>query len=85
VHRPLTALVLASALAFGFGYGSSPAYAQGTDQTEAFYVVKNKETKQCSVATTPPTDTKKYREMAGGPYGSEEEAQKALEANKKCK
>lgn len=34
VHKLLTALVLTSALAFGFSYGSSPAYAQD-DQTEA--------------------------------------------------
>jgi hypothetical protein len=35
VYRLLTALMFASALAFGFGYVSSPTYAQGTDQTEA--------------------------------------------------
>jgi hypothetical protein len=35
VYRLLTALMLASALAFGFGYVSSPTYAQDTDQTEA--------------------------------------------------
>ena len=35
VYRLLAALMLASALAFGFGYVSSPTHAQGTDQTEA--------------------------------------------------
>jgi hypothetical protein len=35
VYGLLTALMLAAALAFGFGYVSSPTYAQDTDQTEA--------------------------------------------------
>lgn len=35
MHRLLTALMFASVLAFGFGYVSSPAYAQDSDQTEA--------------------------------------------------
>lgn len=35
MQRLLTALMLASALAFGLGYISSPTYAQDADQTEA--------------------------------------------------
>ena len=48
-----------------------------------FYVMFNKETKQCSIATSPPTETEKWSMM--GQYGSEAEAKKAMSGMKECK
>jgi len=48
-----------------------------------FYVMFNKTTKQCSIATTAPTETEKFSMM--GQYGSETEAKKAMSGMKECK
>jgi hypothetical protein len=48
-----------------------------------FYVMFNKETKQCSIATTPPTETEKFSMM--GIYGSEANAKMAMAGMMACK
>jgi hypothetical protein len=48
-----------------------------------FYVMFNKATKQCSIATHAPTETEKFSMM--GQYGSETEAKKAMSGMKECK
>lgn len=48
-----------------------------------FYVMFNKTTKQCSIATTAPTETEKFSMM--GQYGSETAAKKAMSGMKECK
>ena len=70
MKRYLLAALLVGALA-------APASAA------TFYVMFNKTSKQCSVATTPPTETEKFSMM--GQYGSEAEAKKALSGMKECK
>jgi len=48
-----------------------------------YYVMFDKTTKTCSVATTPPTETEKFSMM--GQYGSEENAKMAMDGMTKCK
>jgi hypothetical protein len=48
-----------------------------------YYVMFNKATKQCSIATTPPTETEKFSMM--GQYGSELAAKQAVSKMKGCK
>ena len=48
-----------------------------------FYVMFDKTKKQCSIATTPPTETEKFIMM--GQFGSEAEAKKAMAGMKECK
>ena len=48
-----------------------------------FYVMFDKTKKQCSIATTPPTETKKFSMM--GQFGSEAAAKKAMAGMKECK
>ena len=48
-----------------------------------FYVMFDKTKKQCSIATTPPTETEKFSMM--GQFGSEAEAKKAMAGMKECK
>jgi hypothetical protein len=49
----------------------------------SFYVMFNKTTKQCSIATTPPTETEKFSMM--GIYGSEANAKMAMAGMTQCK
>jgi hypothetical protein len=60
------------------GVFAAPAFAADT-----FYVMFDKTKKQCSVATTPPTETEKFSMM--GQFGSEAEAKKAMAGMKECK
>lgn len=48
-----------------------------------FYVMFDKTKKQCSIATTAPTETEKFSMM--GQFGSEAEAKKAMSGMKECK
>jgi hypothetical protein len=48
-----------------------------------FYVMFNKATKQCSIATSAPTETEKFSMM--GQYGSELAAKQAMSKMKQCK
>jgi hypothetical protein len=48
-----------------------------------FYVMFDKTKKQCSIATTPPTETEKFSMM--GQFGSEAAAKKAMAGMKECK
>jgi hypothetical protein len=59
------------------------AVAVPASAATSFYVVKDRATKRCSIATTPPTDTKQFRTW--GPYTSEKKANEEMAANKKCK
>ena len=59
------------------GMSAVPAYAK------TFYVMFNKETKQCSIATSAPTETEKFSMM--GQYGSELAAKQAMSKMKECK
>lgn len=54
-----------------------PAYAA------TFYVMFDKAKKQCSIATTAPTETEKFSMM--GQYGSEADAKMAMKGMTKCK
>jgi hypothetical protein len=49
----------------------------------SYYVMFNKTTKQCSIATTPPTETEKWSMM--GQYGSEANAKMAMSGMMQCK
>ena len=59
------------------GAFSAPASAA------TFYVMFDKTTKQCSIATTPPTPTEQFSMM--GQYGSEQAAKDAMAGMKECK
>ena len=48
-----------------------------------FYVMFDKTKKQCSIATTTPTETEKFSMM--GQYGSEAEAMTAMSKMAECK
>jgi hypothetical protein len=48
-----------------------------------FYVMFDKTTKKCSLATTPPTETEKFSMM--GQYGSKQAAMDAMSTMKECK
>jgi hypothetical protein len=49
----------------------------------SFYVMFNKETKQCSISKTAPSETEKFSMM--GIYGSEANAQMAMAGMMKCR
>ena len=66
--------ILAAALIGAFAV---PAYAG------SFYVMFDKGTKKCSIATTPPTETEKFSMM--GIYGSEANAKMAMAGMMQCK
>jgi hypothetical protein len=66
--------ILAAAL---IGTFVVPAYAG------SFYVMFNKETKQCSIATTAPSETEKFSMM--GIYGSEANAKMAMAGMMQCR
>ena len=69
MKRYLLAALLAGVLA-------APASAA------TYYVMFDKTKKQCSIATTAPTETEKFSMMG---LGSEAEAKKAMSGMKKCK
>jgi len=50
---------------------------------DSFYIVFDKTTKTCSMATTAPTDTEKFSMM--GTYGSEADAHMAMAGMTRCK
>ena len=54
-----------------------------TASAATFYVMFDKTTKQCSIATTPPTETEKFSMM--GQYGSEANAKMAMAGMMQCK
>jgi len=66
--------ILAAALIGAFAV---PAYAG------SFYVMFNKDTKKCSIATTAPSETEKFSMM--GIYGSEANAKMAMAGMSHCK
>ncbi len=66
--------ILAAALIGAF---TVPAYAG------SFYVMFNKDTKKCSIATTAPSETEKFSMM--GIYGSEANAKMAMAGMSHCK
>jgi hypothetical protein len=66
--------ILAAALIGAFAVPASAA---------SFYVMFNKQTKQCSIATAPPTETEKFSMM--GIYGSEANAKMAMAGMTQCK
>lgn len=66
--------LLAAALIAAFAIPSHAA---------SFYVMFNKETKKCSISTTPPTETEKFSMM--GIYGSELNAKMAMAGMIQCK
>jgi hypothetical protein len=57
---------------------TTPALAAGS-----FYVMFNKETKQCSISKSAPTETEKFSMM--GIYGSKADAKKAMAGMTQCK
>jgi hypothetical protein len=57
--------------------------AMSASAADTFYVMFDKTMKQCSIATTPPTETEKFSMM--GQFGSEAEAKKAMAGMKECK
>jgi hypothetical protein len=59
------------------------AFAVSASAGGTFYVMFNKETKQCSIATSPPTETEKFAMM--GQYGSEADAKMAMHGMTRCK
>lgn len=66
--------LLAAALIGAFAV---PAYAG------SFYVMFDKATKKCSIATTAPSETEKFSMM--GIYGSEANAKMAMAGMMKCR
>ena len=66
--------LLAALLIGAFAFPASAA---------TFYVMFDKTTKQCSIATTPPTETEKFSMM--GQYGSEANAKMAMAGMMQCK
>jgi hypothetical protein len=66
--------LLSAALVAAFAVPASAA---------TYYVMFDKTTKTCSVATTPPTETEKFSMM--GQYGSEANAKMAMAGMMKCK
>jgi hypothetical protein len=65
--------LLSAALVAAFAVPASAA---------TYYVMFDKTTKTCSVATTPPTETEKFSMM--GQYGSEENAKMAMAGMTRC-
>ncbi len=49
----------------------------------SYHVMFNKQTKKCSIALSPPTETEKFSMM--GIYGSELDAKMAMAGMTKCK
>ena len=57
--------------------------AVSASAADTFYVMFDKTTKKCSIATSAPTETEKFSMM--GQYGSEAAAKKAMSGMKQCK
>jgi hypothetical protein len=57
--------------------------AVSASAANTFYVMFDKTKKQCSIATSAPTETEKFSMM--GQFGSEAEAKKAMAGMKECK
>ena len=58
-------------------------FAVPASAADTYYVMFDKTKKQCSIATTPPTETEKFSMM--GQYGSEQAAKQAMSKMKECK
>jgi hypothetical protein len=59
------------------------AFAASASAMDTFYIVFDKDSKTCSMAKSPPTETEKFSMM--GQYGSEAEAMTAMKGMKECK